>query len=181
MEIAFDTTKDAANLEKNGISLAAAATLEWDDALTWTDDRKNYGEARMCAIAYIGNRLHYVAYVDRAEARRIISLRKANSREENDMPKLKPEAVSATPEEDAAISKAAMEDPDARPYTDAEWAAVKPVRGRGRPAGSGTKVATSLRLDRDLLQAFKDTGDGWQTRLNDALREWAKDHRMVTG
>ncbi|MEA0722040.1 BrnA antitoxin family protein, partial [Xanthomonas campestris] len=58
---------------------------------------------------------------------------------------------------------------------------VKPVRGRGRPAGSGTKVATSLRLDRDLLQAFKDTGDGWQTRLNDALREWAKDHRMVPG
>jgi uncharacterized DUF497 family protein len=82
MEIAFDTNKDAANLEKHGISLAAAAMIEWDNALTWTDDRNNYGEARMCAIAYIGNRLHYVAYVDRAEARRIISLRKANSREE---------------------------------------------------------------------------------------------------
>jgi uncharacterized DUF497 family protein len=82
MEIAFDTNKDAANLEKHGISLAAAAMIEWDDALTWTDDRNNYGETRMCAIAYIGNRLHYVAYVDRSEARRIISLRKANSREE---------------------------------------------------------------------------------------------------
>jgi uncharacterized DUF497 family protein len=82
MEIAFDTTKDAANLEKHGISLAAASMIEWDDALTWTDDRHNYGEARMGAIAYIGNRLHCVVYVDRAEARRIISLRKANSREE---------------------------------------------------------------------------------------------------
>jgi uncharacterized DUF497 family protein len=82
MEIAFDTNKDAANLEKHGISLAAGATIEWEDALTWADERNNYGEARMCAIAYIGNRLYYVAYVDRAEVRRIISLRKANSREE---------------------------------------------------------------------------------------------------
>jgi len=35
----------------------------------------------MRAIAYIGDRLHYVVYVDRAEVRRIISLRKANLRE----------------------------------------------------------------------------------------------------
>jgi uncharacterized DUF497 family protein len=81
MEISFDTTKDNANLEKHGISLAAAVMIEWDDALTWADDRHNYGEARMCAIAYIGERLHYVVYVDRAEARRVISLRKANLRE----------------------------------------------------------------------------------------------------
>ena len=97
------------------------------------------------------------------------------------MPKLKPGTVLPTAQEDAAITQAAMQDPDARPYTDEEWATLKPTRGRGRPAGSGTKVATSLRLDRDLLQAFKDTGEGWQTRLNDALREWAKDHRMVGG
>jgi|SRR5450830_159098 uncharacterized protein (DUF4415 family) len=95
------------------------------------------------------------------------------------MPKLKPGTVFPTPEEDAAITKAAMNDADAQPYTEAEWAAVKPKRGPGRPAGSGAKVATNIRLDRDLVDAFKGTGDGWQTRMNDALREWAKTHHLV--
>ncbi|MFC3380260.1 BrnT family toxin [Rugamonas sp. CCM 8940] len=45
------------------------------------DGRKEYGEERKCAIGYIDDRLFYVVYVDRAESRRIISLRKANSRE----------------------------------------------------------------------------------------------------
>jgi uncharacterized DUF497 family protein len=81
MEISFDTVKDATNLEKHCISLAAAVAIEWDDALTWQDARHNYGEARLCAIAYISDRLYYVVYVDRDEVRRIISLRKANLRE----------------------------------------------------------------------------------------------------
>lgn len=60
MDVAFDTSKNTANIEKHGVSLAAAASIEWDSALTWPDERYNYGEARMCAIAYIGDRLHYV-------------------------------------------------------------------------------------------------------------------------
>lgn len=95
------------------------------------------------------------------------------------MPKLKPRTISPTPEEDVAITKAAMLDPDAMPYKDAEWTTVTPTRGRGRPAGSGLKVATNIRLDRDLVDAFKGTGDGWQTRMNDALREWARAHNLV--
>jgi uncharacterized protein (DUF4415 family) len=95
------------------------------------------------------------------------------------MPKLKAETIVTTPEEDAAITRAALQDPDARPHTDQEWATVTPIRGRGRPAGSGSKVATNIRLDRDLLEAFKGTGDGWQTRINDALRAWAKDHALM--
>jgi hypothetical protein len=64
------------------------------------------------------------------------------------MPKLKPGTIPPSAEEDDAITKAAVQDLDAAPYSDDEWAKVNPVRGRGRPAGSGTKVATSLRLDR---------------------------------
>lgn len=81
MEITFDLAKDASNRAKHGVSLADAAGLEWDSALTWPDERRDYGEARMAGIGYIGLRLYCVVFVDRDEGRRIISLRKANSRE----------------------------------------------------------------------------------------------------
>jgi uncharacterized protein (DUF4415 family) len=96
------------------------------------------------------------------------------------MPKLKPGTVVPTPDEDAAITAAAMQDPDARPYTDEEWAQVKPKRGRGRPAQDVTKVPTSIRLDARVVDAFKATGDGWQTRMNDALFEYAQQHGMLS-
>ena len=57
--------------------------FEWIDAVAWEDVRRPYGEARMVAIGYIGLRLYVVVYVDRDDSRRIISLRKANSREVN--------------------------------------------------------------------------------------------------
>jgi len=78
--------------------------------------------------------------------------------------------------EDAAITAAAMSDPDAMPFTDAEWAQVKPLVRRGRPLGSGTKTQITLRLDVDVVDKFKASGDGWQTRINDALKSWVQNH-----
>ncbi|MDR3631449.1 MAG: BrnA antitoxin family protein [Desulfocapsaceae bacterium] len=48
---------------------------------------------------------------------------------------------------------------------------------RGRPAGTGAKSTTTIRLDNDILTLFKSTGRGWQTRVNNALREWLKEHK----
>ena len=81
VKISFDATKDAANLAKHGVSLALAVQLEWSSAVTWPDTRRVYGESRQCGIGYIGLRLFFVTFVDRIEGRRIINLRKANSRE----------------------------------------------------------------------------------------------------
>jgi uncharacterized protein (DUF4415 family) len=50
---------------------------------------------------------------------------------------------------------------------------------RGRPAGSGTKEQVAIRLDRDVLEAFRASGTGWQTRMNSALRDWLKTHSPV--
>lgn len=81
MEIEFDPAKDVANLAKHGVSLALAIELDWQAALVWIDDRFEYGEMRMIALAPKTEILYYVAYVERGAARRIISLRRANRRE----------------------------------------------------------------------------------------------------
>ena len=98
MRYDFDPGKDSSNLSKHGLSLAAAAELSWDAALAWVDDRTDYGEVRMVALAPIGEILFFVAFVDREPARRIISLRRANRREVNHY--------------DRAIQEDQPEDPD---------------------------------------------------------------------
>ncbi len=47
---------------------------------------------------------------------------------------------------------------------------------RGRPIGSGTKTPVTIRLDKEIVDQFKETGTGWQTRMNNALRDWLKRH-----
>jgi len=81
MRIEFDPAKDAANLAKHGVSLALARELDWEAALVWLDDRFEYGELRIIALAPKSKILYYVAFVNRGEVRRIISLRRANRRE----------------------------------------------------------------------------------------------------
>jgi len=49
------------------------------------------------------------------------------------------------------------------------------LRGRGKQK-SATKVSTTVRFDADVLAAFKAGGRGWQTRMNDALKEWLSEH-----
>ncbi len=81
MRLEFDPDKDAMNRTKHGISLALAAELDWDAALVWIDERFDYNETRMIALAPKTRILYYAAYVDRGRTRRIISLRRATRRE----------------------------------------------------------------------------------------------------
>jgi len=81
MKIEFDTAKDEANQTKHGVSLSMAVELDWEAALLWVDERFEYNETRMIALAPMTEILYYVAFVDRGEVRRIISLRRANRRE----------------------------------------------------------------------------------------------------
>lgn len=81
MRIEFDSAKDAANQAKHGVSLSMAGNLDWEAALVWVDERFEYGESRIIALAPETETLYYVAFVDRGEVRRVISLRRANRRE----------------------------------------------------------------------------------------------------
>lgn len=106
--------------------------------------------------------------------------------------------VGVSDAEDVAINRAAASDPDTPELSDEQLARMRPARDvlpqilgpanaaallkkRGRPSipESQRKVALNVRYDRDLVEAFKATGDGWQTRMNDALRDYAKSHRML--
>jgi hypothetical protein len=81
MRIDFDPAKNESNLSAHGVPLSFAAELDWDSALVWVDDRFEYGELRMIALAPETQTLYYVAFVDRGEIRRVISLRRATRRE----------------------------------------------------------------------------------------------------
>ena len=52
------------------------------------------------------------------------------------------------------------------------------VRPRG-PQKMPTKVSTTIRLSSDVVQAFRATGDGWQTRVDAALKDWLSTHTPV--
>jgi len=68
-------------------------------------------------------------------------------------------------------------DEDERPLTKEEMrAGIELARKRGRPAGSGQKEQVSIRFDQEVLTAFRAAGSGWQTRMNDALKDWLKEH-----
>jgi uncharacterized protein (DUF4415 family) len=94
------------------------------------------------------------------------------------MPKLKLGTIMPTKEEDAIINAGIAADPDTYELSDAEFKQLKPYRGRGRPLGSGKKEQLTVRFDKEVIEAFKRTGDGWQVKMNDALREWLATHQM---
>ena len=111
------------------------------------------------------------------------------------MPKLKLGTIIPSHDETVAINAGIAADPDAREL-DAEWfakaksaseafapetyaALVAMKRPRGRPKADETKVFTAIRLDADLLEAFKATGKGWQTRVNAALRQYIIEHPIA--
>ena len=94
------------------------------------------------------------------------------------MPKLKPRTIIPTAEEDAVITAAAMSDPDAIPLTDEEWMTVTPLVHIGRPKAKKTKERINIRLSRDVVTQFRATGDGWQTRIDAALRQFITEHPL---
>ena len=92
------------------------------------------------------------------------------------MPKLKPGTIIPTPQEDARIQAGIDADPDAYSLSDEEWEKVKPIVRIGRPKAEVTKERITIRLSRDVVTQFRATGEGWQTRMDSALRQFIAEH-----
>ena len=101
-----------------------------------------------------------------------------------------------TDEEESEINAGIAADPDTLELDDAFFANARPAaevlpeifgagmaaemlkpKG-GRPRTDTPKVFTGIRLDAEVLEAFRATGKGWQTRMNEALKEWLKEHAV---
>ncbi|MBD8555539.1 BrnA antitoxin family protein [Rhizobium sp. CFBP 8762] len=93
-----------------------------------------------------------------------------------------------TDEEEAEIQQMIASDPDNPELTDEQIASLKPFREvfpdlaasidselarRGRPKLDQTKKPVTIRLDPDLVDHYRATGRGWQSRMNDDLRKAA--------
>jgi uncharacterized protein (DUF4415 family) len=82
---------------------------------------------------------------------------------------MKKRLVRPTPNDDAQIARGVAADPDAAPDLSKQIAGI--VRRRGRPPKANPKVSVTLRLDQDVVERYKATGQGWQTRINAVLRK----------
>ena len=78
----WDEPKRQATLLLRGLDFAMVESLDLDLAEVSLDDRKGYGEVRLQARGLIEGRLYVIAFTQRDESLRLISLRKANKREQ---------------------------------------------------------------------------------------------------
>nr|WP_276946819.1 BrnT family toxin [Haematobacter massiliensis] len=81
MKLDWDDAKRDWTLRERGLDFASVAEADWDNALTAEDLREDYAERRFVSLVPIRNRLCVVAWCIRGDALRVISLRKANTRE----------------------------------------------------------------------------------------------------
>ena len=63
-----------------------------------------------------------------------------------------------------------------RPAAEALPSSLKKKLGVRGPQKMPTKERITIRLSREVVEQFRETGDGWQTRVDSALREWLKNH-----
>jgi len=93
--------------------------------------------------------------------------------------------VEISDEEEAAIQAGIAQDPDNPEWTEEDFKRARPFRevfpellekieemrrSRGRPKLETPKKLVSLRLDQDVIEKFRATGKGWQSRINDVLK-----------
>lgn len=82
MRIDYDPAKRATTLEARGLDMAQAGEVFDGPTLTVEDDRQDYGESRFLTIGFLAGRMVVLAWTQREAGRRIISMRKANDREQ---------------------------------------------------------------------------------------------------
>ena len=93
----------------------------------------------------------------------------------------RPTILMPTVEEDRVITAAAKSDPDAQPLTPTQLKSMVPIRAlRGRPKSEQKKLLVSVRYSQEVVEFFKSTGEGWQSRMDGVLRQYVARHSRGT-
>jgi len=82
MQIDFDPAKRNWTLQARGLDMGRAEEIFADTSYTTQDDRQDYGEPRWITIGFLDRRMVVMVWTQQGQKRRIISLRKANDREQ---------------------------------------------------------------------------------------------------
>lgn len=82
VDITYDPDKNERNIAERGLDFEKVADFDFLSAKTVVDNRRDYSEVRYQALGFIGSRLHVLVYTETDTGIRVISLRKANSREQ---------------------------------------------------------------------------------------------------
>ena len=99
------------------------------------------------------------------------------------MPTLKPNTIIPSDKEDQEITRQAVE--DGTHFNDAELNEFQPISAlpalqkiakAGRPKSDAHKVPVSIRLSPEVIDYFKASGKGWQTRLDAILKDYVASH-----
>ena len=81
MLIEYDDTKNVRNLRERGLSFDRAGDFDFNTAIIDQDTRRHYPEPRFVALGFLEGRLHVLCFTPKASGIRVISFRKANTRE----------------------------------------------------------------------------------------------------
>jgi uncharacterized protein (DUF4415 family) len=93
----------------------------------------------------------------------------------------RPTVLMPTVEEDKVITAAALSDPDAQPLTPQQLKSMRPIQAvRGRPKSERKKLLVSVRYSQEVVEFFKSTGEGWQSRMDGVLRQYVEQHSRST-
>ena len=183
MQVEFDPDKDADNLRKHGLSLARSGELAIEQLVT--SGRDAYGGERVRAYGLLGGRFHVLVFTVRGDVIRARSACDQLAEGSTD--------VMSKPDPALNYSDATMDDSENPEWTEEDFKSAKtidqltpelqtviraafPNTGASAPplrrdAGPPRrKTPVSIRLDPDVVNYFKQTGAGWQSRINAALR-----------
>ncbi|MDP2820229.1 MAG: BrnA antitoxin family protein [Polaromonas sp.] len=167
MKILFDPAKREKTLVDRGLDFADAALVFAGTTLETEDTRKSYGETRIICYGLLAGRMVVVGYTPRGADRHIFSMM------DKPMNAKKPASPRSLTSDLARLDTpvVAPQEYEELPELTEDMLARAKVNKGGRPVSPNPRKLISLRLPADVIDRWKATGAGWQTRMAERLNK----------